>query len=82
MNNDESQSYFLSCKFHRPVFVKCLFIYVKDNDRYRVYSKQLFNVMANKFASEINSIMHSNKKRMSKTVSGNSNQIRKLQSEN
>ena len=34
MDNDESKSYFLSCKSHRLVFVKYLFIYVKDNDRY------------------------------------------------
>ena len=35
MDNDESKSYFLSCKSHRLVFVKYLFTYVKDNDRYR-----------------------------------------------
>ena len=34
MDNDESKSYFLSCKSHRLFFVKYLFIYVKDNDRY------------------------------------------------
>ena len=100
MDNDESKSYFLSCKSHRHVFVKYLFIYVKDNDRYsgifkatctlehslqiivKGIAEKYFNVMAKNFASESNSITHSKKKRMSKTVSGNSNKIRKLQSEN
>ena len=42
MDNEESKSYFLSCKSHRLVFVKYLFIYVEDNDRYSGIFKYLF----------------------------------------
>ena len=42
MDNDESNSYFLSCKSHRLIFVKYLFISVKDNDRYSGIFKYLF----------------------------------------
>ena len=34
MDNTDSKSYFLSCKSQRPVFVKCILIYIKDNESY------------------------------------------------
>ena len=35
MDNNDSKSYFLSCKSQRAVFVKCLFIHIKDSNTYR-----------------------------------------------
>ena len=34
MDNNDSKSYFLLCKSQLAVFVKCLFIHIKDNDTY------------------------------------------------
>ena len=34
MDNNDTKSYFLSCKSLRAVFVKCLFIHMKDSDTY------------------------------------------------
>ena len=34
MDNDDSKAYFLACKSQRLVFVKCLFIYIENNDSY------------------------------------------------
>ena len=39
MDNNDSKSYFLSCKVQRPVFIKCLMIYIMENPLYDEINK-------------------------------------------
>ena len=99
MNNDDSKSYFLKCKVHRPVFTGCFNWFVRNSDDYlfllgmkcsndhsfelmiKKIAEKFFNVMATNFVKDINSDIHSKKKRStSNKLTPSSAKIRKLQS--